>query len=559
MHASPSLQTLESAKVAWLQPVCALQPSLVQGLLSSQPTGVAPLHVPPPHTSPLVHMSPSLHAAVLAVCAQPLLVLQLSLVQGLLSSQLSRVPALHAPPTQPSGLVQALPSLQLPSELLWLQPAMGSQLSLVQGLLSSHTVGAPPWQVPPAQESPLVQGLPSLHGWVLAAWLQPSLASQASLVHGFWSSQLGAAPGLHTPAVQVSPTVQALPSSQVPAAALCRQPLVLSQLSAVHGLLSLQLTVAPAWHTPPPQRSPTVQVSPSLQVAVVAVWVQPLCGAQPSAVQGLLSSQPSTAVPLQVPPLQVSLSEQALPSSQGRVVAAWAQPVLALQLSAVHRFWSSQPICGPLTHTPFMHASLSVHTLPSSQLAMAFRCLQPTAESQVSAVHGLLSSQGAVLPAQLPAVQASLTVHGLPSSQLAKLAVWPQPVLVLHVSLVQGFWSSQPPVVQTMGSVQRPPLGTSTWLHPACRSQVSVVQGLPSSQSPPTPKHRPAVHASLLVHALPSLQVPLAAVCTQPKPFWHASLVHGLLSSQPMLPVALHTPPVQVSPVLQLLPSLQPA
>ena len=47
-------------------------------------------------------------------------------------------------------------------------------------------------------------------------------------------------PETHLLLAQVSPTVQPLPSSHAPAAALCVQPAVPSQLSVVHGLLSLQ-------------------------------------------------------------------------------------------------------------------------------------------------------------------------------------------------------------------------------------------------------------------------------------------------------------------------------
>jgi len=62
---------------------------------------------------------------------------------------------------QVSPLVQALPSLQEPG---WLAnthaPVLGSQVSAVQGLPSSHGV-AVPVQVVPVQASASVHGLPS--------------------------------------------------------------------------------------------------------------------------------------------------------------------------------------------------------------------------------------------------------------------------------------------------------------------------------------------------------------------------------------------------------------
>lgn len=148
-----------------------------------------------------------------------------------------------------------------------------------------------------------------------------------------------------------------------------------------------------------------------------------MAGAQLSEVQLIPSSQPSTAAPLQVPLLQVSPSEQALPSSQGKVLAVWAQPVLELQLSAVQRFWSSQLRLGPLTQRPAEHASLRVQALPSSQADGAGTCMQPTVGSHESTVQGLSSPHGAVLPPQLPWLHASTTVQGLPSSQAEKLGV----------------------------------------------------------------------------------------------------------------------------------------
>jgi hypothetical protein len=59
------------------------------------------LHVPPWHVSPVVQALLSLHAFVLFVCTQPVDGSQLSSVQGLLSSQemgsLAQAPPAHMP------------------------------------------------------------------------------------------------------------------------------------------------------------------------------------------------------------------------------------------------------------------------------------------------------------------------------------------------------------------------------------------------------------------------------------------------------------------------------
>ena len=73
--------------------------------------------------------------------------------------------------------------------------------------------GGPPWQVPPPQVSPLVQALPSSHGLVLFVCWQPVPGSQVSVVHTLWSQQLGGGPPTQAPPLQASVVVQALPSS----------------------------------------------------------------------------------------------------------------------------------------------------------------------------------------------------------------------------------------------------------------------------------------------------------------------------------------------------------
>jgi hypothetical protein len=155
----------------------------------------------------------SSHDAVLSVCTQPPAGSQVSSVQGLLSLQSTvRLPA-HVPFAHVSLAVQAFPSSQAAVLSVWTHPVAGSQESSVQGLLSLQSVAAPPVHVPLAQVSPVVQALPSSQDTVLFVLTQPVAGLQLSSVHGLASSQLAAGPLTQAPPPHVSPVVQALPSS----------------------------------------------------------------------------------------------------------------------------------------------------------------------------------------------------------------------------------------------------------------------------------------------------------------------------------------------------------
>ena len=91
-------------------PVVGSHASVVHGLLSLQFVPLPVTHAFWLHVSPVVHGFPSLHAALLAVCAQPLLGSQTSSLHGLPSSQTNALPWLHAPALQTSVVVQTLPS-----------------------------------------------------------------------------------------------------------------------------------------------------------------------------------------------------------------------------------------------------------------------------------------------------------------------------------------------------------------------------------------------------------------------------------------------------------------
>jgi hypothetical protein len=106
---------------------------------------------------------------------------------------------------------------------------------------------------------------------------------------------------------------------------------------------------APPWHHLLPSGLQSV-------ASAAPAHLHPATVSQLSTVQGLLSSQ-VMALPLQVPAAQVSLSVQALPSSQAAVLSEVVQPVLASQPSSVQALPSSQVLLLPATqpdppHTP---------------------------------------------------------------------------------------------------------------------------------------------------------------------------------------------------------------
>ena len=85
---------------------------------------------------------------------------------------------------------------------------------------------------------------------------------------------------------------------------LCTHPVAGLQESSVQTSLSLQLGAGPPWQLPPAQISLVVQALPSSQGAVLLVFTQPVAGLQESAVQTLLSLQSGGGPPAQLPPAQ---------------------------------------------------------------------------------------------------------------------------------------------------------------------------------------------------------------------------------------------------------------
>src|SRR5207249_4349231 len=257
---------------------------------------------------------------------------------------------------------------------------------------------APPWQA-----SPLVQAVPSSQGVVSSTGMP-----------------------VHTPLWQVSPVVQAFPSSHgvlsgsgVPAQTPPSQVSLLVQaLSSSHAAPSSSAalpTQMPFW-----QVSAAVQELPSSQlVPVSGVTVQL---AVPLQVRVLHWSEVQMmAVPTHCPPLvQVSLNEQALPSSQlAAVSGATVQLAVPLQVRVLH--WSEVQLLAVPTHCPpLVQVSLTEQALPSSQLApVSGVTVQLAVPLQVRVLHWSEVQVMAVPTHCPPLVQVSLNAQALPSSHAA--------------------------------------------------------------------------------------------------------------------------------------------
>jgi len=153
--------------------------------------------------------------------------------------------------------LQTLPSAhEVPFDTLtdW-QPAMGLQLSVVHGLPSLQLSGVPDVQVPFWQVSLPLHTVASAHDVLFGSALceQPVMALQASAVQGLPSSQLSGVPGWQTPLTHVSAPLHTVVSAHdVPSnTGLCWHPVSALHVSLVHGLPSSQLGPVPGVQMPP--------------------------------------------------------------------------------------------------------------------------------------------------------------------------------------------------------------------------------------------------------------------------------------------------------------------
>src|SRR6266436_4932862 len=339
---------------------------------------------------------------------------------------------MHTPPWQASPLVQALPSSQ--------------------GVVSATAVPVhtPPWQV-----SPVVQALPSSQGVLSGSgvpaqtpfWQVSLLVQEFSSSHAAPSSS--AALPTQVPSWQVSAAVQKLPSSQlVPVKGVTAQLDVPLQVRVLHWS-EVQVIAVPTHWPPPEQVSLKVQALPSSHAApVLGVTVQLDV---PLQVRVLHWSEVQViAVPTHWPlPSQVSLKEQALPSSQlVPVSGVTVQLAVPLQVRVLH--WSEVQVIAVPTHWPLpLQVSLNVQALASLHAAPVLGVtVQLAVPLQVRVLHVSEVHVTAVLW-QTPASQVS-TVQAFPSLQLAAVEQGMQPAMAVlwqtpasHESVVQAFWSLQ--------------------------------------------------------------------------------------------------------------------
>jgi hypothetical protein len=139
---------------ACVQPLVVLQESVVHGLRSLQLSVPVPTHWPFEQVSPVVQALLSLQEPVIAACTQaPVVVLQLSLVQGLLSSQdpPASAPASLAPPVPPPPASAVAPPLPPPAPVLPPAPAVAPP---APEALPPAPVAPPPPLAPPVPALP---------------------------------------------------------------------------------------------------------------------------------------------------------------------------------------------------------------------------------------------------------------------------------------------------------------------------------------------------------------------------------------------------------------------
>ncbi len=570
------VQTLPSSQgwvlAWWTQPVLASQASSVQTFWSSQLTASPGTQLLSLQASPWVQALLSVQVTVFARKTQQLALSQLSSVHKLPSVQVKALPGTHAELLHKSPLVQASPSSQGWTLAMWTQPLLASQASSLHKFLSSQLIALPGWQAPSWQTSESVHAFLSLQGAVLFAKTHPKTLSQLSSVHKFPSLQVIAEPGTHALFAHVSPLVQASPSSQVSKLARLTQPSLASQESSVHGLASSHAMALPGRQLPSWQTSPLVHALLSVQGNVLLVKTQPPFWSQLSLVQPLPSSHCRPLPDWHLLLAQMSPEVQALPSSQATLLALWVQPPAAgLHASLVQTSLSSQSKGLPGTQLPAAQVSPCEQGLPSSQTAVLLTWLQADFASQLSVVHGFPSSQLRGLAVThrpprhwSPRVQASLSVHGLVLTVLLQPSLGSQESVVQPLASLQSVaapgrqappWHASPPV-QALLSEHGAVLFVIT--QPLAASQLSSVHGLPSLQAMAWPgTHLPLLQVSPLVHTSPSLQGVVLSDLLQPPAASQISVVHGLPSSQGLALTGLHTPKVQVSPVVHWLKSSQ--
>jgi hypothetical protein len=236
------------------------------------------------------------------------------------------------------GLPQAKP---LAAAASFTQPVAGSHESTVHAFPSSQATGEPGWQEPSEQVSPVVQALLSEQEFELSAVnTHPLTGSHVSSVQALPSAQAMGVP-MHAPFAQASVVHALLSEQEFVSSGVNTHPLAGSHVSSVQTLLSSQLGAGPPAQSPATQASAVVHALLSEQeFELSAVNTHPPAGshvssvqafpssqaigvfthapfAQASVVHALLSEQSGAGPPTHIPPEQVSVVVQALPSLHG--------------------------------------------------------------------------------------------------------------------------------------------------------------------------------------------------------------------------------------------------
>jgi hypothetical protein len=263
----------------------------------------------------------------------------------------------HTPAMQVSVCVQRSLSLQAwPSGAAGFEhmPVVGLQVPAVWHWSSGmHTTGAPAVQTPLWQASPIVQLVPALHAVPFAFGTLEQVPFAGLHVLGWWHwSAMGQTTGLvpvQTPAMQTSVCVQRLLSLQVvpSGSAGFEQPEAGLQTPALwHWSMGPHVMVTPSVQTPAWQVSPLVQALPSLQAVPFGFGTleqMPVAGLHVLGWWHWSAAGQVTEVPaVHTPETHTSFMSQALPSLQDvpSVFVGLEQPEAGLQTPAVWH-WSS--------------------------------------------------------------------------------------------------------------------------------------------------------------------------------------------------------------------------
>jgi hypothetical protein len=229
-----------------------------------------------------------------------------------------------------------------------------------------------------------VQRLPSLHSvpFCFGTAMQPPASTlQVPVLHAFVRFEQFRGDPAHRPPVQMSETVQALPSSHpVPfwTGTVVHWPVSGLHCPLRHSSFDAEQSTGVPEQTPFVHWSEVVQSDPSLHSLPFSTAIDsqlPLSGLHCPRVHALPEAEQSTGVPAQTPFVHWSFVVQALPSSQPVPLrtTSWSQsPRSPLQKPTWHASVNAEQSLGSPPQKPSVHESLteqpksSLHAVPFS-------------------------------------------------------------------------------------------------------------------------------------------------------------------------------------------------